>query len=307
MNINSCIIIIDERRVGGMLEIARSLGGQVLAIVVGARSLADTVCEWGFDKIICFEATQNIPEEAYAKQVAEAAAAADPRLILASDMPVSRVLLGAAAARLNAAIISNLRNAIPEGENIVVSRSIAEDKLLEDIEVTGVVAGIFDGDDVEITSTQPIPLEIMGVEDIGETLQLVETLEAEDSGGLLSASRVVSVGAGLSAKDDLRLIEELAQAAHAEIACSLPVCDDLRWLTASRVVGSSHNQIAPDLYLAVAVSGQPQHLSGVRDAKIVVAINNDPEARILKNCHYGIVGDLYKIVPALVEAFQNID
>jgi electron transfer flavoprotein alpha subunit len=99
----------------------------------------------------------------------------------------------------------------------------------------------------------------------------------------------------------------LAGVINAEIACTLPICDDLRWLPSHRVVGSSHSQIAPELYIAVGISGQAQHISGIRDAKIVVAINIDPEAGIFKNCNYGITGDLYKIVPALASAFGNID
>ena len=79
----------------------------------------------------------------------------------------------------------------------------------------------------------------------------------------------------------------------------------MRWFDAHRVVGSSHNSIAPDLYIAVGISGQPQHLSGVRDAKVVLAINSDPDARIFRNCDYGILGDLYKVVPALTAALRG--
>lgn len=305
MNMNSWIIISDERRVGGMLNAARRLGGRITAAVVGPRALAETISGWGFDQVLCFETAAGVPAEAYAAQVAEAVAAEAPRLALGSESPVSRILLGAVAAKLNAVLLSAVRALAADGEYLVASRATAEGKVLEDIEVQGALAGIFDGADVAMSSAQPVPVEMVNVGDPSGAMRLIETIKAEESAGLLTAERVVGVGVGLKAKDDLKLIEELADAMHAEIACTLPACDDMRWLPSHRVVGSSHSQIAPKLYIAVGISGQPQHLSGVRDAKIVVAVNNDPEARIFKNCSYGIVGDLYKIVPALVSAFRN--
>jgi len=305
MKMNSWIIITDERRVGGMLNLVRALSGQVVAAVVGPRSLADSVAGIGFDRVLCFETAEEIPAEAYAAQLAAAAAADDAGLAVSSDIPVSRILLGAVAAKLSAVIVGSVRSMAAEGESIVISRSAAEGKVLEDIVTAGPAAVIFDGEDIDMPAAQAVPVEIIKAEDTGDALRLVETLEEESGSGLLTAERVVSVGACLISKDDLKLIEELAEAARAEIACSLPVCDDLRWLPTNRVVGHTHNQIAPTLYVAVGISGQPQHMAGVRDAKIVVAINNDPEARIFKNCNYGIVGDLYKIVPALIAAFKS--
>ena len=306
MNGNSWIIATDERRIGGMLAAARELGGSVTVAVIGSRDLAEAVAAIGPDRVLWFAASDSAPVEAYAAQVAEAAKTAVPRVVLSSDAPGGRVLLGAAAAKLGAAVIAAVRALTVEGDGIVVSRSVADGKAVEILVATGALACVFDGDDVERECDQPTIIEEVPVTDPGNSLRIVETIAAStDSAGLLTAERVVGVGAGLRAKEDLSLIKELAEAVHAEIACSLPICDDMRWFDASRVVGSSHSQIAPDLYIAVAISGQPQHLSGIRDANVVVAVNNDPEARIFKNCDYGILGDLYKIVPALSEAFRN--
>ena len=305
MNMNGLIIITDERRVGGMLNAAKALGGQVVAAVVGPRSLADAVSVWGFDRVLCLEPAPDVPAEAYAAQFAEAVMAAAPRVVLASDVPVSRILLGAVAAKLNAAVVASVRALAADGDNIVVSRSTAEGRVWEDIEVQGTLAAIFDGEDVEASAVQPAAVELIPADESGIALRLVKVLESEGGDGLLTARRVVSAGAGLGNIEDLKLIEELAVTLGAEVGCSLPVCEDLRWLPAHQVVGSSHNQVAPELYIAVAISGQPQHMAGIRDAKVVVAINNDPEARILKHCNYGIVGDAYKIVPALITALKN--
>ncbi|MCL1975203.1 MAG: electron transfer flavoprotein subunit alpha/FixB family protein [Firmicutes bacterium] len=305
MSMKSLIIITDERRVGGMLMAARTLSEQVIAVVVGSPSLAETVATWGFERVLNLEPASGIPAEAYAALLAEVTADIKPRLILASDMPSSRVLLAAVAAKQNAAIIGAVRAITVCGDTIITSRSMADDKVLEDIKTAGVIAGIFIGDDLEKPQTQAVAIEHIEQKNAAH-IKLKGIIEPEGNAGLLTAARVVSVGSGIKAKNDIKLIEELAQAAQAEIGCTLPICDDVRWLPTHRVVGSTHNQIAPELYIAIGISGQPQHLAGVRDAKIVVAINNDPEARILKNCNYGIVGDLYKIVPALTAAFKNL-
>ena len=306
MKADSWIIVTDIGRVGGMLAAARQLGGRVTAAVVGPRSLAEAVAAAGPDQVLWYATAEGVPAEAYAAQVAEAAKAAAPRVMLASDAPSGRVLLGVAATSLGAAIIGSVRTLAVEGDSILVSRPTAEGRAIQILEATGALACIFDGDDVVQTSTQAAAIEEIPLADPGQALRVVASHAASaDSAGLLTAARVVGAGLGIRAKGDLKLIEDLAAAAKAEIACSLPVCDDMRWFDSHRVVGSSHNQIAPALYIAVGISGQPQHMSGVRDAKVVIAINSDPDARIFKNCDYGILGDLYKIVPALTVALRE--
>ena len=306
MKADSWIIVTDIGRVGGMLAAARQLGGRVTAAVVGLRSLAEAIAAAGPDQVLWYATAEGVPAEAYAAQVAEAAKAAAPRVMLASDAPSGRVLLGVAATSLGAAIIGSVRTLAVEGDSILVSRPTAEGRAIQILEATGALACIFDGDDVVQTSTQAAAIEEIPLADPGQALRVVASHAASaDSAGLLTAARVVGAGLGIRAKGDLKLIEDLAAAAKAEIACSLPVCDDMRWFDSHRVVGSSHNQIAPALYIAVGISGQPQHMSGVRDAKVVIAINSDPDARIFKNCDYGILGDLYKIVPALTVALRE--
>jgi electron transfer flavoprotein alpha subunit len=306
LNADSWIILTDLGRAGGMLAAARKLGGSVTAAVIGPRSLAGAVAAIGPDRVLWFAAAEDVPAEAFAAPVAEAVRAASPRVVLASDAPSGRILLGAAAARLGAAVLSPVRELALDGAVILASRPAAEGRVVETLEVAGALAGIFDGDDVPAAAPVPAPIAQAPAVDLGRVLRVLETQAASaDSAGLLTAARVVGAGLGIHAKADLKLVEDLAAAAGAEIACSLPVCDDMRWFGSTRVVGSSHNQIAPDFYIAVGISGQPQHMSGVRDAKVVVAINSDPEARIFKHCDYGILGDLYKIVPALSAAFRN--
>lgn len=306
MNKDSWIIITDDRRIGGMAAAARRLGGQTTAAVIGSRALADAAAAEGFDAVCWYDAAFATPIEAYAAQVAADIAAAAPRVVLASDAAPGRVVLGVAAARRGAAIVASVRNLALEGDILRVSRSAAEGRIIETFDAVCPLAGIYDGEDAKPSAVRLAPVKLAAASDPGNALRVVCVTQSDaDDSGLRDAACVVGVGLGVRSRDDLGQIEQLAAAVHAQIACSLPVCDDMRWFDASRVVGSTHNQIAPDLYIAVGVSGQPQHLAGVRDAKVVVAINNDSDARIFKNCDIGILGDLYQIVPALTAALKS--
>lgn len=302
---DSFIIVADDNRLGGMQNAAKKIGGSISAVVVGDESLLGKVSNRGFDHIYWIEAKADTPPENFARQIAELIAGKKPALVLANDSAPARVLLGATAAKLGAAIAGSVRSVALEDNKILASRSIADGKLLEDLKVEGSFAAIFDGEDVEAEKKPDGKVEKVNAAS-GGLLKTVEVAQADgESAGLLNAERVVGVGLGIRAKDDLKLVEDLARTINAQIACTLPICDDMRWFPPQKVVGSSHNQISPELYIAIGISGQPQHMSGVRDAKVIVAIDNDPDARIFKNCEYGIVGDLYKVVPELTKAFAN--
>jgi electron transfer flavoprotein alpha subunit len=119
-----------------------------------------------------------------------------------------------------------------------------------------------------------------------------------------AADRVVSVGRGLKAKADLAIIEALATAFKAELGCSRPVAEGLDWVARDRYVGISGQQISPQVYLAVGISGQLQHMSGCRGSQLIVSINTDSDAPIVAESDYILTGDLYALVPALTAALS---
>jgi electron transfer flavoprotein alpha subunit len=168
------------------------------------------------------------------------------------------------------------------------------------------LAGLFAGEDVPTPAgATPAPIERIdagGPADI--RIESSEPVDGADA-GVNDAERVVAIGRGLKAKADLALVEDLAAALGAEIACSMPIADDFGWVAKERYVGRSGQHISPRLYMAIGISGAPQHLDGVRDARVVVAINADPEAHIFGRADYGIVGDLYEVVPALRAALAT--
>jgi electron transfer flavoprotein alpha subunit len=127
---------------------------------------------------------------------------------------------------------------------------------------------------------------------------------SEQTVDLGSAQRIVSVGRGIKEAQNLPIVQELATALGAELAASRPICDN-GWLPMERQVGSSGQTVAPRLYLAVGISGAIQHLVGMKGARTIVAINKDAGAPIFEVANYGIVGDLFEVLPALTEQLRN--
>jgi electron transfer flavoprotein alpha subunit len=135
----------------------------------------------------------------------------------------------------------------------------------------------------------------------------VVSKKPKDSGevNLKEANAIVSAGRGFKKKEDLAILNDLASTLHAVIGASRPLTSDLGWMPESRQVGLSGTTVKPKLYIAVGISGQIQHLTGMRDSKLIVAINSDKNAPIFQESDYGVVGDLYLVVPALTKALKS--
>jgi electron transfer flavoprotein alpha subunit len=303
MSVNAWIVVGDQPTVSNLITVARSLGGPVGAVIAGPRPVAETVARSGVDKVIWCRAPDDVPAEANAPAVAETVAADPPRVVLAGRNPGERVLLGAAAAALGAAVLTGARSVTIDGDDVVVVNAVFGDIAEETVAVSGPVALLLDGGPAPATDGASAPIEEVSAPPLG--LKVIETrTHGFDQVDLNAAHRVLGVGRGLKAKDDLALIEELAHALGAEIACSRPVAEGLNWMGKDRYIGSSGARISPQLYFAIGISGQLQHMVGVTGAETIVAINTDPNAAVFGQADYGLAGDLYQLVPAITAALK---
>jgi electron transfer flavoprotein alpha subunit len=213
----------------------------------------------------------------------------------------------ALAARLGQVLISDV---VGISEGPVFTRQLLQGRLAGSYRHLGggpcflsVQAGAFRADAVESGTAQ-----ITAFTPTIETAQ-IRTKPGEPFRGsaqtvdLSSAPLIVSVGRGIKEADNIPIVQELASALGAELAASRPICDN-GWLPMERQVGSSGQTVSPKLYLAVGISGAIQHLVGMKGSQCIVAINKDPEAPIFEVADYGIVGDLFEVVPALTEALK---
>ena len=303
MSVNAWIVVADQPGVGNLISVARSLGGPVGAVVAGPRPVAETVASSGVDKVVWCHAPDDVPPEASAQAVADTVAADPPRVVLAGRNPAERVLLGAAAARLKAAVLTGARSVSLDGDSTTVVNAVFGDISEETVAVSGPVALLLDGGSVPPAAGPGAPIEEITAAPLGMKVVETRTHGFEDI-DLNAAPRVIGVGRGLKAKEDLAMVQELAQALEAEIACSRPVAEGLNWMGKDRYIGSSGAHIAPQLYLAVGISGQLQHMVGVTGAETIVAINSDPNAAVFTQTDYGLVGDLYQLVPAITAALK---
>ncbi len=306
MSVNAWIVVGDQPAIGNLITVARSLGGQVAAVVAGPRPVAEAVAASGVDKVVwcgAQGAQDDVPVEANAPAVADAVAADPPGVVLSGRSPSERVLLGAAAARLRAAVLTGARSVSADDGGVTVVNAVFGDIADETVAVTGPVALLLDGGGVPPAVGASVPIEEIAATPLG--MKVVETRTSGfDEVDLNAAHRVIGVGRGLKAQEDLALIEALAKAAQAEVACSRPVAEGLNWMGKDRYIGSSGARISPQLYIAVGISGQLQHMVGVQGAETIVAINSDPNAAVFKQTDYGLVGDLYQLVPAITAALK---
>jgi len=236
----------------------------------------------------------------------------DPAFVIFPHTYQVRDFAPALAAEFGEALIADVIAVHFENEVPLFVRQLLQGKLNADYRHNGegpcfvsVQAGAFRADALpQGSSTVETFVPHLGSEQIRN--QPGERFRAsEQTVDLASAPLIVSVGRGIKEKDNIPIVEELAQALGAELAASRPICDN-GWLPMERQVGSSGQTVSPKLYLAVGISGAIQHLVGMKGAKAVVAINKDAEAPIFEVADYGIVGDLFEVVPALTAAVRKV-
>ena len=236
---------------------------------------------------------------------------AHPLLVLFPHTYRTRDFAPKLATRFASVLVSDVIAARAEGGAITLARQLFQGKLNGEVKLTGsgplfasVQAGAWRADSLEAgTST------IEGFAPTIDAAQIRQQAEAPfreaaRAVDLTAAEIIVSVGRGIKEESNIAVVEELAKALGAEMAASRPICD-AGWLPMERQVGSSGQTVAPKMYVAVGISGAIQHLVGMKGSKTIVAINKDANAPIFEVADYGIVGDLFEVVPALVEEVKK--
>jgi electron transfer flavoprotein alpha subunit len=232
-----------------------------------------------------------------------------PELVILPHTYQTRDFAPALAARLGRALITDVTAIKKDGHALVCVRPVFQGKLNADVAASGppphlvtVQIGAFRADSAKRGASPAATRRASGALDPAAIRQKPEApfKEAKQAVDLSQAERIVSVGRGIKGQEHLKIAQDLAVALGAEIAASRPICD-AGWLPMDRQIGSSGQTVAPKLYVALGISGAIQHLVGMKGSRTIVAINKDPEAPIFEIADYGIAGDLFEVVPAIIE------
>lgn len=295
-------------------KIAGALGVPVRAAVVGAGvdGLAKEAAAYNIDKVFAVEDAQlgEYTADGYTAALEQLIKAQQPRAVVFPHTYQVRDYAPKLATRFGRALISDVVDVKTEGDAVTFVRQLFQGKLNADVraasdpQFVSVQAGAFRAAEPAGASN---PVESFAVKLDG--LQLRSKPEApfretQRSVDLSAAEIIVSVGRGIKEKENLAVVEALANALGAELAASRPICDN-GWLPMERQVGSSGQTVSPKVYFAVGISGAIQHLVGMKGSKTVVAINKDENAPIFETADYGVVGDLFEVVPALVDEIKK--
>ena len=295
-------------------QIAAELNQHAYAVVIGSAAASEAAAHQ-LSKVHSLEHAllAEYTADGYTLALKQLIMQHQPAYVLLPHTYQVRDFAPALAASLERVLVSDVIAHRVENGSLTLVRQLFQGKMNADVRFEGdgphflsVQAGAFRAENakkgdspapVEATSPALEPAQIRTRP--GERFR--ESQRAVDLG---AAERIVSVGRGIREAENIAIVEQLAKAMGAELAASRPICDN-GWLPMERQVGSSGQTVAPKLYVAVGISGAIQHLVGMKGSKTIVAINKDPEAPIFEVADYGIVGDLFQIVPAIIEALKK--
>jgi electron transfer flavoprotein alpha subunit len=301
----------------GAQQLAGITGAPIAVLVPGANGagVANDLAAAQIKEVVTVEhaALEPYTPDGYTAALQDAIGQLAPAHVLLPHTYQTRDFAPKLAARLDRAIVTDVTAVKAAGSEPAFVRPMFQGKLTADVVAQGpgphfvtFQIGAYRVDQVA-KGASPAAVRALAVNvDAAAIREKPEPpfQQAKQAVDLSQAERIVSVGRGIKEQANIALAQQLAEALGAEIAASRPICD-AGWLPMERQVGSSGQTVAPKLYLALGISGAIQHLVGMKGANTVVAINKDPDAPIFEIADYGIVGDLFEIVPAMIAALKQ--
>jgi electron transfer flavoprotein alpha subunit len=299
-------------------QIAGATSSQVSAAVLGkgVASLAEELTGKNVAEVLLVEndSLENYTPDGYCTSLKQIVESAKPDLVLFPHTYQVRDFAPKLAAMLGKGMVGDCIGFRKEGDKLVFVRQMFQGKTAADVTFTGggpwfasFQSGAFRADLLEPRAGGKAPVNAVKVElkpeDI-RTKPLELFKEAKSAVDLTQAPLIVAIGRGIKAPENIAQAEAVAKALGGEIAASRPICDE-GWLPMERQIGSSGQTVAPKLYLALGISGAIQHVVGMKGSRTIVAVNKDQNAPIFEIADYGIVGDIFEIMPALTEELQK--
>jgi electron transfer flavoprotein alpha subunit len=294
-------------------EIAKEQSKKVTAAIIGKsdENLAKEYISYGADQVFIAESDfESFKAEEYSDIFAKIVKEIGAATILIGSNKNGKELSARLGGKLNAGCVVDSNNIYVKNNKLMAERvvysgnAIAIEKFNTTPAIVTIPSKAFD----PLKKDESRKGEIIKkkLESEKSTSKILKVQEMKSEGvNVEDAEIIVSCGRGFKNKDDIKLVQELANILKGKtVGCSRPIAADLKWLSEDHWIGLSGHKVKPKLYIAAGISGQIQHIAGMRDSGIIVAINKDPEALIFKSADYGIVGDLYEVLPKLTDAVK---
>ena len=271
-------------------------------VIAFDQKAAETLAEYGPNKVYFLQGESKVTES-YAKPLAAFLESEGATLFLVGATVRGRHIAASVAGYLGCGMASDVASlfvgqGIVTCERLTYGGAVTQTEIIHGMAVVTVPAG--KGEAAKRGAAEIVAKEVS----TDRRVEMVNTscIEKEEI-DLAAADKIVCIGLGMDKQEDMKIAIELADALGAVIGCTRSICEERRWLTS--YIGISGKAVKPLLYLALGVSGQVQHVVGMREAKVVVAVNTNEKAPIFAAADYGIVGDMYEIVPLLTEAIRK--